>query len=175
VQTFDQKPKRRLFELLQSQGMQANQQMTFLSDGGETVRGLQLYLNPQAEHILDWFHVAMRLTVMHQTAKSLPTTISDGEETYDLRDPVVRSLERVKWFLWHGNVYQALQVAQSIAMDLDATVASTGDDTARKLQKAVEEFHIYIEQNQTFIPNYGERYRQGERISTGFVELWSQR
>ena len=29
VQTFDDKPKRRLFELLKSQGMQANQQMTF--------------------------------------------------------------------------------------------------------------------------------------------------
>ena len=27
-----------------------------------------------------------------------------------------------------------------------------------------------IERNRTFIPNYGERYRYGERISTGFVE-----
>ena len=39
-----------------------------------------------------------------------------------------------------------------------------------KLLRAVEEFHIYIENNQLFIPNYGERYRRGERISTGFVE-----
>jgi hypothetical protein len=36
--------------------------------------------------------------------------------------------------------------------------------------KAVEEFHTYIENNQGFIPNYGERSRYGERISTGFVE-----
>jgi hypothetical protein len=28
-----------------------NQQGTFLSDGGDTVRDLQLYLNPQAEHL----------------------------------------------------------------------------------------------------------------------------
>src|SRR6266571_2205535 len=72
VPTLDTKPKRRLFEVLQSQGHQMNQQITFLSDGGDTVRDLQLYLNPQAEHLLDWFHVTMRLTVMHQTAKSLP-------------------------------------------------------------------------------------------------------
>jgi len=39
VQKYDQKPKRRLFELLKSQGMQANQSVIFLSDGGETVRG----------------------------------------------------------------------------------------------------------------------------------------
>ena len=40
----------------------------------------------------------------------------------------------------------------------------------RKLLKAVEEFHTYITNNAGFIPNYGERYRHGERISTGFVE-----
>jgi hypothetical protein len=34
----------------------------------------------------------------------------------------------------------------------------------------VEEFHTYIENNGGFSPNYGERYRHGERISTGFVE-----
>lgn len=57
VQTFDTKPKRRLFELLKSQGMQENQQIVFLSDGGEDVRSLPLYLSPEAEHLLDWFHV----------------------------------------------------------------------------------------------------------------------
>ena len=34
-----------------------NQQIEFLSDGGETVRDLQLYLSPEAEHLLDWFHI----------------------------------------------------------------------------------------------------------------------
>lgn len=36
--------------------------------------------------------------------------------------------------------------------------------------KAIREFRVYIENNQDFIQNYGERYRCGERISTGFVE-----
>src|SRR5262245_59290377 len=170
VQTYDQKPKRRLFEVLQSQAHQLNQQITFLSDGGDTVRELQLYLNPQAEHLLDWFHVAMRLTVLQQTAKGLAPTTSNDEGTYHVREPVRWSLERLKWFLWHGNVYQALQVVQSAAMDLEVAVVTSGDGTARKLLKAVEEFHTYIENNAGFIPNYGERYHHGERISTGFVE-----
>jgi hypothetical protein len=170
VQTLDEKPKRRLFEVLKSQGHQMNQQLTFLSDGGDTVRDLQLYLNPHAEHLLDWFHLAMRLTVMQQSAKGLPLTIQDEEETYTLRDPVVRSLERLKWSLWHGNVYKAFQKITDLAMDLDVAVATTGDGTARKLLKAVEDFHTYIDRNRAFIPNYGERYRYGERISTGFVE-----
>jgi hypothetical protein len=170
VQTLDEKPKRRLFEVLKSQGLQMNQQLTFLSDGGDTVRDLQLYLSPEAEHLLDWFHLAMRLTVLQQTAKGLPLTIQDEEETYTLRDPVIRSLERLKWSLWHGNVYKAFQKITDLAMDLDVAVATTDDATARKLLRAVEEFHTYIERNRAFIPNYGERYRYGERISTGFVE-----
>jgi hypothetical protein len=170
VQTFDQKPKRRLFEVLTSQGHQLNQQITFLSDGGETVRDLQLYLNPHAEHILDWFHIAMWLTILQQTAKGLPDQTRDEGEDYPLRAPVARDLARLKWYLWHGNVFKAVQAVQSIEMDLDAAVGTSGHGTARKLLKAVMEFHTYIANNRGFIPNYGERYRAGERISTGFVE-----
>ena len=92
----------------------------------------------------------------------------DEEMTYEVRAPVTKELERLKWFLWHGNVYQALQVIQSVEGDLEVAVATSSDSTARKLLKAVEEFHTYIENNAGFIPNYGERYRHGERISTGF-------
>jgi hypothetical protein len=56
VHKYDTKPKRRLFELLKSQGLQMNQQVVFLSDGGDTVRDLQSYLSPESEHWLDWFH-----------------------------------------------------------------------------------------------------------------------
>jgi hypothetical protein len=46
VQTYDTKPKRRLFEVLTFRGMQANQQITFFTDGGEDIRDLPLYLYP---------------------------------------------------------------------------------------------------------------------------------
>src|SRR5207244_12605832 len=71
VQTLDTKSKRRLYEVLKSQGMQLNQQITFLSDGSDTVRDLQLYMSPEAEHILDWFPISMRVTVLDQYAKGL--------------------------------------------------------------------------------------------------------
>jgi len=76
VHRYDTKPKRRVFEVLESQGMQMNQQITFLSDGGDTVRQLQLYLNPQAEHLLDWFHEvrqeAVGATVWHDSSHDRP-------------------------------------------------------------------------------------------------------
>jgi hypothetical protein len=169
VQTYDEKPKRRLFELLQSQGLQMNQQIEFLSDGGDTVRDVQLSLSPEADHLLDWFHIAKRLTTMPQSAKGLPDTMGE-EETLPLRDEVVRQLERTKWFLWHGNVFRAMKVLTSIIFDLDMASWEREDAKIGKLCKAVQDFYTYIDRNQAFIPNYGERYRHGERISTGFVE-----
>ena len=161
VRTYDEKPKRRVFEVLQSQGMQMNQQVTFFSDGGDTVRDLQLYLNPQAEHLLDWFHVTMRITVMTQMAKGV--TLPDDWPDKDIG----LDLESIKWYLWHGNVFRALQEIEWLADSLyiEETASKHG-----KLFKKVEEFKTYIFNNQPFIPNYGERYRNGERISTGFVE-----
>ena len=170
VQTYDEKPKRRLFEVLQAQGMQPNQQVEFISDGGEDVRNVQLYLNPQAEHLLDWFHLTMRLTVLTQTAQGLPERVGEGEDQYELRPGVLKDLERVKWYLWHGNVFQALQELQGLEMDLDAAAFEAKDGSAQKLLKGVEELHAYVERNQAFVPNYGERYRNGEKIASGFVE-----
>jgi len=169
VQTYDEKPKRRLFELLESQGLQRNEQIEFLSDGGDTVRDVQRYLSPEADHLLDWFHITLRLTTMTQSAKGLPETMGE-EETVPLRDEVVRQLERSKGFLWHGNVLQALKVLTTIHLDLELASWERDDGKIGKSCKAVQEFHTFIDRKQAFIPNYGERYRNGERISTGFVE-----
>ena len=66
-----------------------------------------------------------------------------------VRDAVVRALERLKRFLWHGNLYRALQVVESVEMDLD--VASALEDSmARKFLKTVAEFHPYMERNRWF-------------------------
>jgi hypothetical protein len=77
-------------------------------------------------------------------------------------------LERLKWSLWHGNLYKALHKIDGIE-----ALSYNFEESYPKfkhLAKAVEEFHTYVENNGTFIPNYGERYRYGEAIATGFVE-----
>jgi hypothetical protein len=115
---YDSKPKRRLFELMKSQGLQANQQVTFLSDGADDVRELPLYLSPESEHWLDWFHVAMRLRVMGQLAKGLANEQSEEPETAPAEPPkkdtqetldavdIDKQLERVNGFsgmaTWNG-------------------------------------------------------------------------
>lgn len=160
VHDYDKKPKRRLFELLKSQGLQMNQTITFLSDGGDTVQELQFHHSPFSEHLLDWFHITMRITVMKQMAKGLP----QKQQFEDIE----KEIERVKWYLWHGNVFMALQVLDDLRMDLEPFDDQKG--VTDKLWGAVCEFNTYITNNAGFIPNYRDRYFYGEKISTGFVE-----
>ena len=164
VTTYDEKPKRRVYEMLQAQGFQLNQNITFLSDGGDTVRDLQRYLSPQSEHILDWFHITMRFTVMRNIATSLPAIV---EEALNAKE-ADRYLESAKWYLWHGNTYLALE---NLDLLEDSLVWFADDnDHWQKLHRKVEEFIIYIRNNEAYIPNYGERYLYDEPISTAFVE-----
>lgn len=161
VQTYDEKPKRRLFELLKGQGMQMNQRVMFFSDGGADVRDLQQYLNPEAEHYLDWFHIAMRVTVMGQYAKGVGIPPPKQEE-------LLKLLESAKHYLWHGNVYRARDRIDDTLDFLDNE--EVGTDSVQKLRKALKEFDQYITSNRGRIPNYGERWRNEETIATGFVE-----
>ena len=165
VHTYDEKPRRRFFEVLSRQGLKANQQVTFMSDGGDTVRQLQLYITPHGEHILDWFHVTMRLTVMLQMLKGAAKVEAVGEAAKRLEV----ELTRAKWLLWHGNTYRAIATLDE-TLDFDAKDVAAKADGAKQLPKLVREFRTYIELNASFIPNYGDRYRHGERVSTAFAE-----
>jgi len=174
VQTYDGKPRRRLFELLKSQGMAMNQQVTFLSDGGDDVRQIQQYLNPEAEYWLDWFHITMRITVMKQMARGLanerkaPAEAGGAQAGVPPDTSIGEELQSLKWNLWHGNVERALERIEDLQWKLEFSVGKS--ESQNKLLKHLREFDTYIRNNQDYIPNYGERYRNGERIATGFVE-----
>ena len=78
------------------------------------------------------------------------------------------SLSYPKHYLWHGNVDKALECLGLLLFDLEAQRRRF--PVAAKLERGVTEFDTYIRNNRKFIPNFGERYRQGDTISTAFVE-----
>ena len=104
----------------------------------------------------------MRITVMKQMAKGLPKL--------KWLKGVEDNLERVKWYLWHGNVFMALQVLDDIECDFQCLDDKQVTDKVNKFERTLSEFHTDIERNETFIPNYRDRYFYGEAISTAFVE-----
>jgi hypothetical protein len=136
--------------------------VVFMSDGGENVRRVQEYLHPFSEHLIDWFHITMRLTVLQQQTKALQ------EERPETGADVSKRLESVKHLLWHGNTEEALERLDDLLMELSFIQARPS--TVKKVVDGLDDFRTYICNNREFIPNFGERRRQGETISTAFVE-----
>lgn len=160
VTNYETKPKRKLYEMLQKQGLQMNQDITFLTDGGDTVRDLPLYLSPRSEHILDWFHITMRITVLKQMSKGVM-----GKDYSDFE----KNLDRAKWFLWHGNAFKSLDVLESLSSELEI-FSENKEHKKYKIYRVLSEFYDYINLNRDFISNYGERYRHGEAVSSSLAE-----
>ena len=117
----------------------------------------------------------MRITVMNQMAK-------DPDIKPKLRSKLLKKIESIKWYLWHGNVFEAQQEIELLEdlsygdygeideLDEDTELDLEREISPLKLLKKVEEFQSYIEKNANLIPNYGELYRCGERIASSFVE-----
>ena len=104
----------------------------------------------------------MKLTVLEQYGKGLvQCEAALGEE-------IREKIEHLKWSLWHGQVDKALGKID----DLASAIVPFNGTYARfnSLVKALSTLHTYIGNNQHLIPNYGQRYRDGEAIATGFVE-----
>jgi hypothetical protein len=130
--------------------VQANQDITFITDGGEEVRSLAKMIAPASEHVLDWFHITMRITVLRQFAQGLEN--HDEQAGLDMLD----ALKRIKWYLWHGNGYRVHGEISDLYCDAEAI--ETAYPNLRK--------RSYIVANDASLINYGERYRSGERISS---------
>jgi hypothetical protein len=149
VQTLETKSKRRLPEVLQSQDLQMNQAITFLSDGHDSLRQLQVEMSPKAIPILDWHPVTMRPTVLSQYGQGLVQCeavlgVAIGEQ-----------IERLQWSLWHGQGDKALGKID----DLESAIAPFSETYARYagLVKALSALRTYIVNNRHLSPNDGER------------------
>lgn len=168
VQTIEERPQRRLLHVLRTQGMQENQQITFLSDGADNVRELQFIMHPESEHVLDWFHLTMRFTVLKQFTQGLMKSDPETGKEID------KNLTSAKWYLWHGNTENALDELEDCTCHfIDDEWSDTEKlryKNKKKMLKHIEELGTYVENNRHLIPNYGERWRYGESITSSFVE-----
>ena len=139
VHGYDCKPKRRLFDVLKSQGLQPNQDVTFLADGGEEIRALTELVTPKFEHVLDWFHITMRVTVLEQYARGVAHhDAAAGQRLLD-------SLESIKWLLWHGNQHRSRQEIEFFEDDVAGLVLHYPH--LGKFARAAHEFAVYITSN----------------------------
>lgn len=151
-------------QALRQHGVDKSAAITVLTDGDAGLRAIHREVAPQAEHVLDWFHISMRFENLMQQAKGI-NGLSEGA----IRSHALAQLKRVKWRFWHGRTERGIiglvrlrQWAQARCFE---HIPALG-----KLGKALLDTVRYLEANADSLPNYGQRYRAGRRISTGFAE-----
>src|ERR1700733_3309292 len=123
--------------------------------------GLELS-TPELEHVLDWFHITMRVTVLEQYARG----VAHHDAAAGAR--LLAELERSKWLLWHGNQHRAQESIGIMEDDVDGLKVDYPN--LGKFAKSAHEFAVYIRTNTCSLINYGERFRNGERISSCMAE-----
>lgn len=93
----------------------------------------------------------MRVTVLQQQTKTLMAEAGRAETG----TATAKRIDTVKHLIWHGNV-----AGHWIGWRLAAR-SEPNPVAAEKLACGMTEFEIDIRNNQAFVPNFGERYRQG--------------
>ena len=101
---------------------------------------------------------------------TIPRQFAQGLENHDelAGRHLLEVLRRIKWHLWHGNVYRAHD--EIADLQFDAEGLETDYPNMRKFLTAIGDFQSYIASNNAILINYGERYRSGGRVSSAFVE-----
>ena len=155
----------RLKRRLSEQG-QITDGVTVFTDGDPGLRGLLLSALPKATHILDWLHLTRRLTVLKRVLFGKDAI---DQSPPDYHDPLCQHLESLKWRLWHGYVGGAFNRISAILFTLRLPTIA-GKKVAVRIRRLIKELLRYLKNNQDSLANYGRRYRNGERISTAFME-----
>jgi hypothetical protein len=144
-------------------GVTADTPATVLCDGDTGLWRLQREALPNATVVLDWWHAAIRFEHALQAARGL------GAVDAQLAAKAVRGLERAKWRLWHGR-WPGCRRKLAALCRWARRISVYGMAGIGRLEHHVAELLAYLERNQGALVHYAARHRNGEPISTAFVE-----
>ena len=149
---------------LAAAGVGADTPATVLCDGDAGLWRLQREVLPGATVVLDWWHAAVRFEHALRAARGLA-----GTADAPLGRNAERDLERAKWRLWHG---RWTGCRRELAALCRRTERSSVRDMAGvgKVRRHVADLLGYLDRNQAALVHYAARRRNGEAISTAFVE-----
>jgi hypothetical protein len=164
--TSKQELRLRTLQALQSEGYAGRGEITVLSDGAEIMKRLPRHLPRPTKHIVDWFHIAMKIQPLQQVADHIVRWRDEWTNETVVLDEEIRAL---KWKLWHGQVDRAIEHLGEIIADM-AKLREQGDLGAGRMWQLAQPLLTYIRQNKSAIVDYGARYRSGRRIATALAE-----
>ena len=123
-------------------------------------------------HVLDWFHLSMRVQHVAQAVQGWTTAVpAAAERTTTLADAV----SRLRWRLWHGQTERALALIGDTLAELDTLLEAADNRQARKVATLLRALETYVVGQAELIIDYAAARREGKPISTATTESTVQR
>ena len=155
---------RQLCHALEELRVDEKTQITVLSDGDAGLRTVQWEVARGSEHILDWFHVGIRLEHLLDASRAMQNVapVAHGSESaHDLAT-------RAKRVLWNGQADKTFARQEELRRWPLAEQGPTPE--VRNLHRHATDLLKYVRANQDSLPDYSECQREGVPFSTGWVE-----
>jgi hypothetical protein len=162
--------RQQLSAVLRDIGATPATQVTVLSDGAEGPRCLgETASQSLTRHVLDCFHLSMRVQHVAQTARSWPR---GTKEDLLHGDELAKKIERIRWRLWHGRPQGALDLIDEILEELRTPKRQKqlSKPYLKKLTGVLVDLETYVSRQAPSIINYAAARRSKEPISTAPTE-----
>ena len=162
--------RQQLNAVLRDLGATRTTPVTVLSDGAEGPRFLGETASPgPTRHVLDWFHLSMRVQHVTQTARSWPRGTQEDLQHGDL---LAKTIDRIRWRLWHGRPQGALDLIAELLEELETPKRQIQLTAVyiKKLTGVLRDLETYVSGQFNSIINYAAARRSGEPISTAQTE-----
>jgi len=164
-------PHTLLRDALAGQGWTAGQPITAISDGDPALPALVgAAAQVPVTHVLDWFHLSMRVRHVEQVVQGLYTL---GPGCPLPLDCAHAEVVRLRHLLWSGRHDEAHAVLGAVAAMAGAIGPLNGPGFGRKATRLVElcaALRGYIGNNRASLIDYGRRHRAGKPISSSRAE-----
>jgi hypothetical protein len=156
---------------LRAKGWLPGRDVVVLSDGDPAlVESVRAAAGGDVRHILDWFHISMRVRHVEQALTGLLGSNLEhkGPLTY-----VEHDVTRLRHLIWNGYGKEARRALRSIRYMAGNAVWLNGQSGKARIERFAElarELETYLTLNAAALVDYGRRYRSGLRIATSGAE-----
>ena len=143
--------------------------VTVISDGEPALPNLvRDAAGGAVRHILDWWHISMRVQHVENAVKGLLQTRTFSGIPVLFKRPA----ETLRWYLWHGKIQTAGTTLQWLIAD--CTRLCRDDPAVREAAARVlaqcRDLYSYLANNMDSLTDYGWRHRNGFPISSSRAE-----
>ena len=156
---------------LRAQGWLPGREVVVLSDGDPALVGaVRSAMRETVVHILDWFHISMRVRHVEQALTGLIG--SDLEHKGPLHHAQF-DVERLRHLIWNGYGDEARRALPGIVQMAANAVWLNGEHGRDRIQRFAQlagELETYLDLNAGALVDYDRRHRAGLPIATSCAE-----